>query len=53
MNDWALRPITGVEQLPDGPRQVVLECPPGMASKFALFGATSRVGVSLVTVDDR
>ncbi len=35
------------------PRQVILECPPGIASKFALFGATDIDGVSLVTADDR
>jgi len=35
------------------PRKAVLQCQPGVANRFATFGATAIRGISLVTVDDR
>jgi anti-anti-sigma regulatory factor len=36
-----------------GSRRVVLQCQPGIAARFALFGLADVPGVSLVTVHDR
>ncbi len=35
------------------PRKAVLQCQPGVANRFATFGATAIRSISLVTVDDR
>jgi ABC-type transporter Mla MlaB component len=44
--------VTAARSVP-APRQVALQCPPGMADKFAMFGTADVDCVSLVTVDDR
>ena len=44
--------MTAARSVP-APRRVALQCPPGIAAKFAMVGATDIEGVSLVTVDDR
>jgi anti-anti-sigma regulatory factor len=36
----------------DGSRQAILQCPPGIATRFSLLGATDLPGVSVVTADD-
>jgi anti-anti-sigma regulatory factor len=36
----------------DGSRQAVLQCPPGIATRFSLLGVTGLPGVSVVTAHD-
>jgi anti-anti-sigma regulatory factor len=36
----------------DGSRKAVLQCPPGIATRFSLLGVTDLSGVSLVTAHD-
>jgi anti-anti-sigma regulatory factor len=50
---FCMRMIVTAARSVRAPRQVVLECPPGMTVTFALFGAADLDGVSLVSVDDR
>ena len=48
-----MRMIVNLAKSLPTPRKAVLECQPGVASRFEAFGATKISGVSLVTVDER